>query len=42
MTTLTAKYFMVVPKEAGEDLDPRSGMRVDLRKWLNGYLQGNT
>lgn len=32
MTTLTAKYAMVVPKEARQDLGLRPGMKVDLEK----------
>lgn len=32
MTTLTAKYAMVVPKEAQRDLDLRPGIKVDLEK----------
>ena len=32
MTTITAKYSMVVPKEARKDLNLRPGMKVDLQK----------
>ena len=32
MTTITAKYSMVVPKEARKDLNLRPGMKVDLKK----------
>jgi AbrB family looped-hinge helix DNA binding protein len=32
MTTLTAKYSMVVPKEARKDLNLRPGMKIDLQK----------
>jgi len=32
MSTLTAKYSMVVPKEAREDLNLKPGMKVDLRR----------
>ena len=32
MTTLTAKYSMVVPKEARTELKLRPGMKVDLQK----------
>ncbi len=32
MTTLTAKYSMVVPKEARKELNLRPGMKVDLQK----------
>ena len=32
MTTLTAKYSMVVPKETRIDLNLKPGMKVDLEK----------
>ena len=36
MSTLTAKYSMVVPKEARQDLNLKPGMKVDLQKNDNG------
>jgi AbrB family looped-hinge helix DNA binding protein len=32
MTTLSAKYTMVVPKDARKELNLRPGMMVDLKK----------
>ncbi len=36
MTTLTAKYSMVVPKETRKDLNLKPGMKVDLQKNKRG------
>ena len=36
MSTLTAKYSMVVPKEARKDLNLKPGMKVELQKNDNG------
>jgi len=36
MSTLTAKYSMVVPKEARKDLNLKPGMKVELQKNNSG------